>query len=162
MFMPQIQALRKQAEKEKSKAIENIDSLRRKLEEEEASMKIEAENIRQTTEKKMQKYDEDIKRLQKMIMEFSLAAADISKIAALNVTKRLAVFQENFSEAPYVKRERECVMCLTNEISVVFIPCAHQVLCVQCNVIHEKHGMTDCPSCRTAIQKRVSVIFRVD
>lgn len=38
--MPQFQALRKQAEKEKSEAIERIVSMRRKLEEEEASMNL--------------------------------------------------------------------------------------------------------------------------
>ncbi|KAG6428243.1 hypothetical protein SASPL_112494 [Salvia splendens] len=90
-----------------------------------------------------------------------------SKIAAFNLgfprsalpnaSKRLAVFQGKFCEAPDVKPERECIVCLSNEIAVVFIPCAHQVLCAQCNLIHEKQGMTDCPSCRTAIQKRVCV-----
>ncbi|KAL1548287.1 putative E3 ubiquitin-protein ligase RF4 [Salvia divinorum] len=166
----QFKALWKQEEKEKTKAQKKIDSLR-KLEEEEASMKTEAENIKQAAEKEMQKCAEDIKRLQKMVMELSLES-DKSKIADLNmgfpgsrlpnVTKRLAIFQDNFCEAPDVKPERECVMCLSNEISVVFIPCAHQVLCAQCNMVHEKQGMTDCPSCRTAIQKRVSISYRTD
>ncbi|KAG6428244.1 hypothetical protein SASPL_112495 [Salvia splendens] len=167
----QFKALWKQEEKEKTKVQKRIDSLRRKLEEEEAAMKVEAENIKQAAEKEMQKCAEDIKRLQEMVMELSLES-EKSKIAALNLgfpgsrlpnaTKRLAVFQDNFSEAPDVKPERECIMCLSNEIAVVFIPCAHQVLCAQCNVIHEKQGMTDCPSCRTAIQKRVSVSYRPD
>ena len=161
----------KQEEEENTKAQKKIDSLRRKLEEEEAAMKIEAENIKQAAEKEMQKCAEDIKKLQKMVMELSLES-EKSKIAAFNMgfpgsrlanaTERLAVFLDNFNEAPDVKPERECVMCLSNDIAVVFIPCAHQVLCAQCNVIHEKQGMADCPSCRTAIQKRVSVSYRPD
>lgn len=58
-----------------------------------------------------------------------------------------------------VKRERECVMCLSEEMSVVFLPCAHQVVCAMCNESHEKEGMKECPSCRTAIQQRISVRF---
>ncbi|KAG6426877.1 hypothetical protein SASPL_111114 [Salvia splendens] len=172
----QFKALWKQEEKEKSKAQKNIDSLKSKLDEEEALMKVEADSIKQASEKEMQRCEADIKRLQKMIMELSLEA-DKSKIAALNmgygsymtglpgseppkVTNGFAVFQDNASDSPDVKPERECVMCMTDEISVVFIPCAHQVLCTQCNVIHEKQGMSDCPSCRTTIQKRVSVSYR--
>lgn len=172
------QALWKQEEKEKSKAANQIDYLRKKLKEEEASMKAEADNIKKAAEKEMQKCEANIKKLQSMIAELRLDS-DRSKIAALSmgynsylaslpgsqlpkVTKRLAVFQDNFNESPEVKPERECVMCMTEEISVVFIPCAHQVLCGECNVLHEKEGMKDCPSCRTPIQKRVSVTYRND
>lgn len=58
-----------------------------------------------------------------------------------------------------VKRERECVMCLSEEMSVVFLPCAHQVVCTKCNELHEKQGMQDCPSCRSPIQERISVRY---
>lgn len=174
----QFKALLKQEEKEKLKAQNQIDSLRRKLEEETGLMKAETDKIKQAAEKEMQKCEGDIKNLQNMIAELRLES-NKSKIAALNmgygsylpglpgsqlpkVTKRLAVFQDNFSEVPEVKPERECVMCMTDEISVVFIPCAHQVLCGQCSVLHEKQGMNDCPSCRATIQKRVSVSYRAE
>ncbi|KAI3472685.1 hypothetical protein Pfo_030834 [Paulownia fortunei] len=103
----------------------------------------------------MQKCEDNIKNLENMISELRLES-DKSKIAALNVgygsclagenvstfpgmqlpkiTKRLAVFQDNFG-AGDVKPERECVMCMTEEISVVFLPCAHQVLCGQCRLV---------------------------
>lgn len=58
-----------------------------------------------------------------------------------------------------VKREMECVMCLEEEKSVVFLPCAHQVLCVECNRHHQLQGMNDCPSCRTPIRRRINVIL---
>ncbi|KAH6827650.1 hypothetical protein C2S53_020345 [Perilla frutescens var. hirtella] len=173
----QFKALWKQEEKEKLKNQKQIDSLRRKLEEEEAVMKAEADNIKKAAEKDMLRCEDGIKNLQNMIAEMRLES-NRSKIAALNmgygsyltglpgsqlpkVTKRLAVFQD-FGEEPDVKQERECIMCMTDEISVVFIPCAHQVLCGPCNVLHEKQGMNDCPSCRTIIQKRVSVTYRAD
>ncbi|KAK7245746.1 hypothetical protein RIF29_40595 [Crotalaria pallida] len=58
-----------------------------------------------------------------------------------------------------LKRERECVMCLTEERCVIFHPCAHQVLCTSCNELHEKKGMQVCPICRDPIHMRIPVNF---
>ncbi|XP_073014386.1 putative E3 ubiquitin-protein ligase RF298 [Typha latifolia] len=52
-------------------------------------------------------------------------------------------------------RDLECAMCLAEEVSVVFLPCAHQVVCTKCNEQHEKNGLRECPSCRTPIQRRI-------
>ncbi|KAL2236514.1 putative E3 ubiquitin-protein ligase RF4 [Sesamum indicum] len=178
----QFKVLLKHEEKEKLKVVNQIDTVRRKIAEEDALLKVEADRVKQTAEMSMQKCEEDIKNLENMISELRLES-DKSKIAALNVgygsclagenisafpgmhlpkiTKRLAVFQDNFG-GDDVKPERECVMCMTDEIAVVFLPCAHQVLCGQCSVLHEKQGMNDCPSCRTTIKKRVSVTYRAD
>lgn len=132
----------------------------------------------------MQKYNNNIKELEAEISKLRLES-ESSKIAALrrginwsygsvptdskstpalqgypvpNVLKRLPVFQD-ISRAGKVKQERECVMCMTEDISVIFLPCAHQVLCENCNVLHEKQGMNDCPSCRTPIQMRFAARF---
>lgn len=56
-----------------------------------------------------------------------------------------------------INHERECVMCMSKEMSVVFLPCAHQVVCVKCNDLHQKKGLRDCPACRTPIQQRIRV-----
>lgn len=58
-----------------------------------------------------------------------------------------------------VKREWECTICLTKATSVAFLPCAHQVLCKDCNTLHENQGMKDCPSCRTPIVQRIHARF---
>jgi hypothetical protein len=44
-----------------------------------------------------------------------------------------------------VRRERECVMCMCEEMSVVFLPCAHQVVCTKCNELHEEQGVQIAP-----------------
>ncbi|XP_073292187.1 putative E3 ubiquitin-protein ligase RF298 [Primulina huaijiensis] len=181
--MDQFKVLMKQEEKEKVKAATFIDSLRRKKEEDDAVTREEEDRIKQMGELNLQKCKEAIKNLESAVSELILES-DKSKIAALNVgygsclnggedastfpglklpkiTKRLAVFQENFG-AGNVRPERECIMCMTEEISVVFLPCAHQVLCGQCSNLHEKQGINDCPSCRTTIGKRISVGYRVN
>ncbi|XVF28462.1 hypothetical protein REPUB_Repub15cG0031300 [Reevesia pubescens] len=62
----------------------------------------------------------------------------------------------DFSGTGSVKRE--CVMCLSDEMSMVFIPCAHQVVCTTCNELYEKQGMKDCP-CMSLIQLHILVRF---
>lgn len=132
------------------------------------------------------KYKEDIEKLEKEIHKLKLKT-ESSKIAALrrgidgsyntggngkpsnlkntnpspkespvSYISKMETTMNNFNG---VKRERECVMCLSEEMSVVFLPCAHQVVCVTCNELHEKQGMKDCPSCRSPIQRRVNVRF---
>ncbi|KAL0286647.1 UNVERIFIED_CONTAM: putative E3 ubiquitin-protein ligase [Sesamum calycinum] len=131
-------------------------------------------------------YKDDIEKLEKDISQLRLKT-DSSKIAALRrgidgsyaskVTDSRNTHALNDSAMSYfaravastdlkdltgnggVKRERECVMCLSEEMSVVFLPCAHQVVCTTCNELHEKQGMKDCPSCRSPIQRRVCVRY---
>ncbi|KAL3531386.1 hypothetical protein ACH5RR_010708 [Cinchona calisaya] len=180
----QIEALWKQEEREKLKHDRQAELLKRESEQQKARTKAEEDNMRETDERNMQVCVEHIKKLENEISELRLES-ESSKIAALlggvdmgydssligsriasacqgfqvpKVNKRLAVFQDNFG-AGSGKPERECVMCLTAEMSVVFLPCAHQVLCAECNVLHEKQGMKDCPSCRTVIQKRIPVRY---
>ncbi|WVZ62777.1 hypothetical protein U9M48_012479 [Paspalum notatum var. saurae] len=58
-----------------------------------------------------------------------------------------------------VQREQECVMCLEEEVSVVFLPCRHQVVCADCNQRHQDGGMIECPSCRSPIEQRIRARF---
>ncbi|XP_066393841.1 putative E3 ubiquitin-protein ligase RF4 [Miscanthus floridulus] len=58
-----------------------------------------------------------------------------------------------------VQREQECAMCLEEEVSVVFLPCGHQVVCAGCNQRHRDGGMTECPSCRSPIKRRICARF---
>ncbi|GER32975.1 RING/U-box superfamily protein [Striga asiatica] len=163
----QFKVLLRQEEKERLKDQRMIDSLRQKREKVEAVMKAEADNINQKVQMKKQNFEDKIKNLRRKISALKLES-DKKKIAALNasyglnvpnVGKRLPVFQEIY-ETGDAKEERECVICMSDEISVVFVPCGHQVLCGPCNDLHEKKGMKDCPSCRGMIDSRVSVCFR--
>ncbi|KAK3123690.1 hypothetical protein QOZ80_8AG0634630 [Eleusine coracana subsp. coracana] len=58
-----------------------------------------------------------------------------------------------------VQREQECAMCLEEEIAVVFLPCGHQIVCAGCNQRHLDGGMTECPSCRSIIHRRICARF---
>ncbi|KAL6647264.1 hypothetical protein ACP70R_014701 [Stipagrostis hirtigluma subsp. patula] len=58
-----------------------------------------------------------------------------------------------------IQREQECAVCMEEEISVVFLPCGHQVVCAGCNQRHRDGGMTECPSCRSPIKRRICARF---
>ncbi|KAL6271716.1 hypothetical protein ACE6H2_028627 [Prunus campanulata] len=180
----QIEARWKWENTENEKLLAHANSIRNEREQREALAKVEEDRIKQKAENDMQKYMEDIKELESKLSEFQLKS-DSSRIAALRrgaagsfggcLSDRKTVMAtkgtQNFTSIKRVmnsedyfgtgslRQDRECVMCLSEEMSVVFLPCAHQVVCAKCNELHKKQGMEDCPSCRTPIQRRINVQY---
>ncbi|GAB4851183.1 hypothetical protein Ancab_030477 [Ancistrocladus abbreviatus] len=180
----QLEARWKQEERAKEEFLTQANSIRKEREQLEASTKSKEDMIKSKAETNLQKYKDDIEKLEKEISLLRLKT-DSSKIAALKrgidgsyasrLTKSKISLIQKETHAPYisgmandfdnysgvggVKRERECVMCLSEEMSVVFLPCAHQVVCTMCNELHEKQGMKDCPSCRSLIHQRIFVRY---
>ncbi|XP_075521686.1 putative E3 ubiquitin-protein ligase RF298 isoform X1 [Primulina tabacum] len=182
-----VEAKRDLEEKANSEVLTLANSFRKEREQIEATAKSKEDAIKLRAENNLQKHKYDIENLGKEIAQLRLKT-DSSKIAALRrgidgsyaskltdlrktqalqdpITPYISntVTSTNFhgsNGTGGVKRERECVMCLSEEMSVVFLPCAHQVVCTMCNELHEKQGMKDCPSCRSPIQRRVSVRYR--
>ena len=168
----------KQERMAKEKFLALAASIRKEQEHLEAAAKVEEDKIKLKAEKDMQKYGEEIKKLENKLFELKMRL-DSSKIAALlrgtdggngqpssvnegnqipSFSKRVVEIKD-YSWSRGLKQERECVMCLSEEKIVVFLPCAHQVLCVKCNELHEKQGMKDCPACRTLIVWRICARF---
>lgn len=174
----------KQEEKANEDLLRQASSVRKEREQIETSAKSKEDMTKLKAESSLQKFKDDIEKLEKEISQLRLKT-DSSKIAALkrgidgSYASKLGDFRnaslqkdtqmpyisstvtdfEEYSRDGGVKRERECVMCLSEEMSVVFLPCAHQVLCTTCNELHEKQGMKECPSCRSLIQQRISVRY---
>ncbi|KAL1832875.1 hypothetical protein ACET3Z_002526 [Daucus carota] len=172
----QTEALWRKEEKEKEKVLAQASSIRKERERLEAVAKEEGHKIRQKADRELQKHKELMKDLEEQISKLRMEC-ESSKIAALREGisqnygipssnnpakpyylipnhKRLPVFQEISRSESVQKKNRECSMCLMNDISVILLPCAHQVLCEECNEDHEKQGATTCPLCRAVIQSR--------
>lgn len=174
----QVEVRWKQEEKAKEELFAQADSCRKEREQIQDSAKSTENMIKSKAANNLQKYKYDIERLQKEISQLR-STTNSSKIDARRYgidsgyAGKLADWRNSSvpkdSPIPYilediaanggVKRERECVMCLSEEMSVVFLPCAHQVVCAMCNELHEKKGMKDCPSCRSQIQQRICVRY---
>lgn len=168
----------------KEKLLAQVASIKKVREQLEQRMKSEEDMIRKKAATDLQKYVEDIGKLEKELVDLKLKS-DSEKIAALRrcVEERNDSFSRTSKSTPNMKgiktsdtsqtvvscqdkvaarslrQEQECVMCLSEEMSVVFLPCKHQVVCPECNELHEKQGMKDCPSCRTPIQRRIHARF---
>ncbi|KAK7359665.1 hypothetical protein VNO77_01627 [Canavalia gladiata] len=180
----QVEARRQKAAKAKQELLLQANTIRKEREQIEESTKSKEYMIKLKAEENLQRYRDDIQKLEKEIAQLR-QKTDSSKIAALRrgidgsygssckdmkngaaqEESRSAFISElitslnEYSLTGGVKRERECVMCLSEEMSVVFLPCAHQVVCTTCNELHEKQGMQECPSCRSPIQKRISTRY---
>ncbi|XP_027363090.1 putative E3 ubiquitin-protein ligase RF298 [Abrus precatorius] len=168
----------------KEKLIAQATSIKKDREQLEARAKSEEDMIRKKAANDLLKYVEDIAMLEKELVDLKLKF-DSEKIASLrrpvderydnssstrkskpnkkgnkqSYMSQMTVSCQDKLETESLRREQECVMCLSEEMSVVFLPCAHQVLCPKCNELHEKQGMKECPSCRTPIQQRIHARF---
>ncbi|XP_052731403.1 putative E3 ubiquitin-protein ligase RF4 isoform X2 [Vigna angularis] len=167
----------------KEKLLSQAASIKKEREQHELHMKSEEDVIRRKAARDLQNYVEDIGKVEKELVDLKLKS-DSEKIAALrrcvderndsfsgtkstpnmkgnkksDESKTKVSCQDNLA-AGSLRREQECVMCLSEEMSVVFLPCSHQVVCAECNELHEKQGMKECPSCRTPIQRRIRAKF---
>ncbi|KAL7081863.1 hypothetical protein ACP275_14G065000 [Erythranthe tilingii] len=52
-------------------------------------------------------------------------------------------------------RRRTCMMCLQNDVSVVLLPCAHQVLCFPCFQRNCSAVGANCPYCNVRIEQSI-------
>lgn len=63
-----------------------------------------------------------------------------------SASKSVSLEEEN----RLLKEARLCKICMDNEVGIVFLPCGHLTVCVNC-----APNLTDCPVCRSAIKATV-------
>ncbi|KAG2326727.1 hypothetical protein Bca52824_009455 [Brassica carinata] len=88
----------------------------------------------------------------------SLLSNNISQTKGEEVSKLLEELDR--LDGLYEKEEsydRECLICMKDEVSVVFLPCAHQVVCVSCSESFMGGDKATCPCCRVPVQQRIRV-----
>ncbi|XP_019423804.1 PREDICTED: MND1-interacting protein 1-like isoform X2 [Lupinus angustifolius] len=176
--LDQIRQIKKEAEikwKEELKAKENaiglVEEERRSKEADESNNKRKIEALRVKIEIDFQRYEDDVRRLEQELS--CLQAAAKSAELQLNaspesgsegpktetVAKLLEELDnlEDFSEKDEVNGGRECIICKKDEVSIVFLPCAHQVICASCGDLYGKYGQAACPCCRVPIEQRIRV-----
>eukprot|EP00252_Welwitschia_mirabilis_P027629 TRINITY_DN9529_c0_g1_i1.p1 TRINITY_DN9529_c0_g1~~TRINITY_DN9529_c0_g1_i1.p1 ORF type:complete len:718 (-),score=176.62 TRINITY_DN9529_c0_g1_i1:218-2083(-) len=165
----------KQEIKAKEEAFNHLEAEKRTKEDVDTMAKYREETLLRKAEadskehqERMQKLEHEIAQLQikngssKLTpmhwgMNFCSDATNFELLKQANAGLHSNIIEWHSSSQNEIQRDRECVMCLCEEMSVVFLPCAHQVVCKNCNIVHEEQGMKDCPSCRTLIQQRIHV-----
>ncbi|KAJ6801308.1 MND1-interacting protein 1-like [Iris pallida] len=164
----------RQETKAKERAITLVEEERRAKEAADASIKREHETLRRKNEIDFQRHKDDIHRLEEEIFRLRASAgptqpptpcpntlstgdSEISKSAKETNIKLGQGFNKPKDPSQMVNRNRECVLCMKDEVSVVFLPCAHQVVCTSCNEDHERRAKTTCPCCNAHIEERIHV-----
>jgi len=170
----EMEAKWKQEEKAKEVATARAEEERRAKDAAEASARRREEALHRKTEMNFQRHKDDIERLEQELARLKATAessqpnsrpnapyavngASVKSLKEMNARLLHELQELQESSQREGNSDRQCVMCMSEEVSVVFLPCAHQVVCVKCNDLHEKKGLTDCPSCTVPIQRRINV-----
>ncbi|KAL3818073.1 hypothetical protein ACJIZ3_003978 [Penstemon smallii] len=164
----------RQEQKAKELAVAQLEEERRLKEASEGNNKRRLEALRLKIEIDFQRHKDDLQRLEQEYARLKEAAESTEMEHQANevltensnginpqgetIARLLRELDqlENSTEKE-VSNDRECMICLKDEVSVVFLPCAHQVICASCNENYGKKGKATCPYCRVPIEQRIRV-----
>ncbi|XP_047167448.1 MND1-interacting protein 1-like [Vigna umbellata] len=160
--------------KAKEEALAVVEEERRSKEAAESNNKRRIEALRLKIEIDFQRHKDDLLRLEQELsrLKASAQSAELHHQSSTSPTSdsegtkpqretiaRLLQQLDNlddFSDKE-VNSNRECIICMKDEVSIVFLPCAHQVMCASCGDEYGRKGKAACPCCRVQIQQRIRV-----
>ncbi|XP_024996560.1 MND1-interacting protein 1-like [Cynara cardunculus var. scolymus] len=154
-------------QKARDLALTQVEEERRLKEAAEANIKRRHEALRSNIELDFQRYKDDLQRLEQELARIKTSTDPDQYSTYLPTPVSPYVSHPHGGET--IARmlhelddsddgiDRACILCLKDEVSVVFLPCAHQVLCVSCNDAYGKKGKAKCPTCRVPIEQRIRV-----
>lgn len=157
--------------KAKDEAFTLVEEERRAKEAAESNNKRKLEALRLKIEIDFQRHKDDLQRLEQELSRLKASAqtaelhhqspmsgSEGAKPQRDTIAKLLQELDnlEDMSEKE-VSSNRECIICMKDEVSVVFLPCAHQVMCASCSDEYGRKGKAACPCCRVQIQQRIRV-----
>lgn len=163
----------RQEQKAKELAMAQVEQERRVKEAAEANSKRRLETLRLKFEIDFHRQKDDQQRLEQELARLKASAqsnelqhdSNNRMLAEISTNKgeTIAMLLEEFDNLDKSSSEKEasynrvCILCMKDEVSVVFLPCAHEVLCVNCNETYMRKGKATCPSCRVPIERRIRV-----
>ncbi|KNA21907.1 hypothetical protein SOVF_038940 [Spinacia oleracea] len=175
----QIIAAQKEAEakwkkevKEKDLAVTQVEEERRSKEATEGNNKRKVEALRLRIDIDFQRHKDDLQRLEQELSRLKASSAHliepnhdssdafvtgIPKNEGETIARLLLRELDEPEKEEGSESERECLICMKEEVSVVFLPCAHQVMCANCGEDYGKKGKETCPCCRCPIEQRIRV-----
>ncbi|CAN8316390.1 unnamed protein product [Cochlearia groenlandica] len=161
-------------QKAKEQALVQLEEEQRSKEATESSNKRKLESLRLKIEIDSQRHKDDLQRLEQELSRLNKASsADSSLLHSYSNSHTKGKSEKAKGEAmsklleepdkldgsdeKEASYDRECLICMKEEVSVVFLPCAHQVVCASCNESYMGGGKTTCPCCRALVQLRIRV-----
>ncbi|XP_044486621.1 MND1-interacting protein 1-like [Mangifera indica] len=164
----------RQEQKAKELALTQVEEEQRSKDAVETSNKRKLEALRLKIEIDFQRHKDDLQRLEQEFSRLKASAESTelihpSNIFPLGKSERVKPQEETIARLLHeldkledsfeteTNHDRDCMICMKDEVSIVFLPCAHQVLCVSCNDSYGKKGKALCPCCRVPIEQRIRV-----
>ncbi|CAA0374770.1 unnamed protein product [Arabidopsis thaliana] len=163
----------RQEQKAKEQVLAQVEEEQRSKEAIEASNKRKVESLRLKIEIDFQRHKDDLQRLEQELSRLNKASSTDSSLQSNNTshtkvksdkskgeTMSKLLEELNRLDGSYEKEanyDRECLICMKDEVSVVFLPCAHQVVCASCSDSFMGSGKATCPCCRAPVQQRIRV-----
>lgn len=161
-------------QKAKEQAVAQVEEEQRSKEAAEAHNKRKLETLRLKIELDFQRHKDDHQRLEQELSRLKASSDNDSSHLSNNVWEPAKSQGENIAklleeldklEGSYeseANSDRECIVCMKDEVSVVFLPCAHQVVCGSCsdNFFSSNNsggGKVTCPCCRAVVQQRIHI-----
>lgn len=153
-----------------------LEEERRKKEAAKADSDRRLEELRRKKEVESQCYKDDLHRLQDELKRLQKSAGATQSVPSTNfpITANRSAARAPKQQpiqrpqpasnrppppppAQKPSRRRDCVVCKKEEACVILVQCAHQVLCVVCNKLHEDKGISRCPCCSAKVEERIRV-----
>lgn len=166
-----VQVKWKQEIKAKEETITLVDDERKAKEASRVNASRRQEALRRKIEIDFQRHKDDSQRLTEELARLQTAGLNLLISPSANAIKTTVTDAKSVKE-PNAKpptgfgkpqdspkklnRNRVCVICKKEKNSVVLLPCSHQVLCANCNEMHEKLNGC-CPGCDASIEERVLI-----
>ncbi|XP_047151644.1 MND1-interacting protein 1-like isoform X1 [Vigna umbellata] len=161
------EVMRDEELKAKEEALALIEEERRSMEAAEANRKRNLKALSLKMEIDFQRRKDDLLRLEQEIscLKASAQSATLPTCESEEAephTEIIAKLLQELDNVPdFFGKEatgntyRECVICGKYEVSVVFLPCAHQVMCASCSEEYGRNGKAVCPCCWVPIEQRI-------
>lgn len=158
----------------KEQALSKVEQERASKEAAEADNKRKLEALRLKIEIDFQRHKDDLQRLEQEFSRLKSSAgstelnhqsnalpsgkSERTKPQGETIAKLLHELDKlEVSSEKGAGCDRECMICMKDEVSIVFLPCAHQVICASCSDNYGKKGKATCPCCRVPIEQRIRV-----
>ncbi|TMW88542.1 hypothetical protein EJD97_018421 [Solanum chilense] len=149
------EAMWKQEQRAKAEALSLLKEETRLNEEVKATNKRMLMDMRLSSEIESQQYKDELERLHQELTRLKAS----NEAPERDIAKLLHEFDtlEVSSSKKGASNDRRCVICKKGEVSVVFLPCAHQVICANCNDNYGNNEQAKCPSCLVPIERRIRI-----
>ena len=99
----------------------------------------------------MQHHKNNVHKLEQMISSAKVVAEIAKQQQELVIPPPPSELEEE------VNNGRKCILCKTNEVSILLLPCTHQVMCVTCYDVFRFEPKHHCPICLTPVEQNIHV-----